>query len=44
MDQVVASPTQAGHNRPRNPGVPLAPDSFEASALTRARSSAAPRP
>ena len=29
MDQVVASPTQAGHNRPRNPGVPLAPDWFE---------------
>jgi len=29
MDQAVASPTQAGHNRPRNPGVPLAPDWFE---------------
>src|ERR1700761_3745743 len=29
MDQAVASPTQAGHNRPRNQGVPLAPDWFE---------------
>jgi deoxyribose-phosphate aldolase len=29
MDQAVATPTQAGHNRPRNPGVPLAPDWFE---------------
>jgi deoxyribose-phosphate aldolase len=29
MDQAVAAPTQAGHNRPRNPGIPLAPDWFE---------------
>ena len=29
MDQAVATPTQAGHNRPRNPGVPLAADWFE---------------
>ena len=29
MDQAVATPTQAGHNRPRNPGVPLEPDWFE---------------
>ena len=29
MDQAVATPTQAGHNRPRNPGVRLAPDWFE---------------
>src|SRR5271169_7168010 len=29
MDQAVTTPTQAGHNRPRNPGVPLAPDWFE---------------
>src|ERR1700684_3417219 len=29
MDQAVATPPQAGHNRPRNPGVPLAPDWFE---------------
>ena len=29
MDEAVANPTQAGHNRPRNPGVPLAPDWFE---------------
>ncbi len=29
MDQAVATPTQAGHNRPRNPGAPLAPDWFE---------------
>src|ERR1700733_10491170 len=29
MDQAVSTPTQAGHNRPRNPGVPLAPDWFE---------------
>src|ERR1700733_11500367 len=29
MDEAVATPTQAGHNRPRNPGVPLAPDWFE---------------
>ena len=29
MDQAVANPTQAGHNRPRNPSVPLAPDWFE---------------
>ena len=29
MDQAVATPTQAGHNRPRNPGLPLAPDWFE---------------
>src|SRR5512146_1325068 len=29
MDQVVVTQSQAGHNRPRNPGVPLAPDWFE---------------
>jgi len=29
MDQAVATPTRAGHNRPRNPGVPLAPDWFD---------------
>src|ERR1700728_660201 len=29
MDQAVATPIQAGHNRPRNPGAPLAPDWFE---------------
>src|ERR1700728_4100457 len=29
MDQVVASQTQAGHNLPRNPGVPLDPSAFE---------------
>src|SRR6516165_1605531 len=29
MDQAVASSTHAGHNRPRNPGAPLAPDWFE---------------
>jgi deoxyribose-phosphate aldolase len=29
MDQAVATPTQAGHNRPRNPGAPLSPDWFE---------------
>ena len=29
MDQAVAARTQAGHNRPRNPGAPLAPDWFE---------------
>src|SRR5580692_7426659 len=29
MDQAVATPTRAGHNRPRNPGAPLAPDWFE---------------
>ena len=29
MDQAVAAPTQAGHNRPRNPGAPLAPHWFE---------------
>src|ERR1700728_5474743 len=29
MDQAVATPIQAGHNRPRNPGAPLAPDGFE---------------
>src|SRR5215472_13505386 len=29
MDRAVAAPTQAGHNRPRNPGAPLAPDWFE---------------
>ena len=29
MDQAVATRTQAGHNRPRNPGAPLAPDWFE---------------
>src|ERR1700728_5090335 len=29
MDQAVATPTQSGHNRPRNPGVPLTPDWFE---------------
>jgi deoxyribose-phosphate aldolase len=29
MDQAVAARTQAGHNRPRNPGATLAPDWFE---------------
>jgi deoxyribose-phosphate aldolase len=29
MDEAIASPARAGHNRPRNPGVPLAPDWFE---------------
>src|SRR5579864_3391089 len=29
MDQALVSPSQAGHNRPRNPGAPLAPDWFE---------------
>jgi deoxyribose-phosphate aldolase len=29
MDQAVVTQSQAGHNRPRNPGVPLAPDWFE---------------
>src|SRR5271166_6602068 len=29
MDQAIANPALAGHNRPRNPGVPLAPDWFE---------------
>ncbi len=29
MDQAVATRTQAEHNRPRNPGAPLAPDWFE---------------
>src|SRR5271166_4387995 len=29
MDEATASPALAGHNRPRNPGVPLAPDWFE---------------
>ena len=29
MDQAVAARTQAGHNRPRNPGAPLAPDWYE---------------
>jgi deoxyribose-phosphate aldolase len=29
MDEAVVTPTQAGHNRPRNPGAPLAPDWFE---------------
>jgi deoxyribose-phosphate aldolase len=29
MDQAIASPALAGDNRPRNPGVPLAPDWFE---------------
>ena len=29
MDQAAATRTQAGHNRPRNPGAPLAPDWFE---------------
>jgi deoxyribose-phosphate aldolase len=29
MDQAIASPTQAGHNRARNPGFPLAVDWFE---------------
>ena len=29
MDQATANPALAGHNRPRNPGVPLATDWFE---------------
>ncbi len=29
MDEAIANPARAGHNRPRNPGVPLAPDWFE---------------
>ena len=29
MDQAVVTSSQAGHNRPRNPGVPLSPDWFE---------------
>ena len=29
MDQAIATPALAGHNRPRNPGAPLAPDWFE---------------
>jgi deoxyribose-phosphate aldolase len=29
MDQAVATPTQAGHNGLRNPGVPLAVDWFK---------------
>src|SRR5580698_635886 len=29
MDEALGSPALAGHNRPRNPGVPLAPDWFE---------------
>src|SRR5271167_2799945 len=29
MDQAIATPALAGHNRPRNPGVPLAADWFE---------------
>ena len=29
MDEAVATLTQVGHNRPRNPGAPLAPDWFE---------------
>ena len=29
MDEAVANPARAGHNRPRNPGAPLAPDWFE---------------
>jgi len=29
MDQAIAGTALAGHNRPRNPGVPLAPDWFE---------------
>ena len=29
MDEVIANPARAGHNPPRNPGVPLAADWFE---------------
>ena len=29
MNEAIARPALAGHNRPRNPGVPLAPDWFE---------------
>jgi deoxyribose-phosphate aldolase len=29
MDEAIANLARAGHNRPRNPGVPLAPDWFE---------------
>ena len=29
MDQAVVTSSQAGHNRPRNPGAPLSPDWFE---------------
>ena len=29
MDEAIANPARAGHNRPRNPGMPLALDSFE---------------
>jgi deoxyribose-phosphate aldolase len=29
MDRAVVAPSQTGHNRPRNPGLPLAPDWFE---------------
>jgi len=29
MDDTVAAPTHVGHNRPRNPGMALAPDWFE---------------
>ena len=29
MDEALLNPALAGHNRPRNPGVPLAPDWFE---------------
>ena len=30
MDEAIANLARAGHNRPRNPGVPLAADWFEA--------------
>lgn len=33
MDQAVVTPSQPGHNRPRNPGAPLAPDWFESVAV-----------
>ena len=35
MDEAFANPALAGHNRPRNPGVPLAPDWFESVEVNR---------
>src|ERR1700748_2842263 len=37
MDEAVANPTHAGHNRPRNPGLPLAPDWFESVGVNASR-------
>src|ERR1700728_3669156 len=34
MDQAIADPALAGHNRPRNPGVPLTPDWLESIGVT----------